>query len=299
MLATFVWLAYSIIVTLFFGGLDISKHDYIIVGGGPAGTLLARKLSDHIGVNVLLLEAGLGTQYSLAGTEAFGGPVTRFDIPLFWPTATAVEGFQWPPIALPSDSGPELGPATTPGVASHAIHLCRGLGGCGIHNAMIYVRALPHDLRSWNLSGWDWKAVVRHYISLENHVGGGAAAVAGLHRHLSEHAAGDGDVESGRQSENIGDGSSSGSGGRAVTDYYTAQHRSSQRLQRRRLSSLGLLKLPLIPSNPTNSPTTAGAEAARAAYHGYSGPITTDASHVHDPVSSLFMDAAMKAGRLS
>jgi hypothetical protein len=60
-----------------------SGYDFIVVGGGPAGSTVTRQLVDA-GAKVLLLEAGGATQRDLMGKDYFGGPVTRFDIPLLW-----------------------------------------------------------------------------------------------------------------------------------------------------------------------------------------------------------------------
>jgi choline dehydrogenase-like flavoprotein len=50
--------------------------------------------------------------------------------------------------------------------------LAKGLGGCGTHNAMLYVRAMQADIESWNMTGegWDWKEVLATYKELESYV---------------------------------------------------------------------------------------------------------------------------------
>ena len=105
--------------------------DYIIVGAGPAGSVITRKLVDA-GYNVLLLEAGNETQHDLGGNDRFGGPITRFDIPFLWSAISEFHEYHW---ELPEGM------------------IAKGLGGCGIHNAMLYIRALQTDFAKWNISG--------------------------------------------------------------------------------------------------------------------------------------------------
>lgn len=47
--------------------------------------------------------------------------------------------------------------------------VARGLGGCGIHNAMLYIRCTESDIGSWNVSGWDWPEVLQAYRGLEDY----------------------------------------------------------------------------------------------------------------------------------
>jgi len=320
MLFSFVWLAYAIIKTLFLAGFDSNRHDYIIIGGGPAGSLLARRLSDHTGINVLLLEAGLGTQYSLAGKDFFGGPVTRFDIPLFWPTATSVDDFQWDDIPLPQpptgswnhNHNHNHNSDEDADSAAFSISLCKGLGGCGIHNAMIYIRALPWDIRQWNLTAdgsgrdsssvsgagdhkrpggdivegadvhgdWTWDRVLAHYKELERFDSAReGTAAAKLHRHM---LAG-GDVSGYRAKE-----SKSQSRARALS-------RGSPK-PKRKTTATATATVPQIPRNLGSREKATSSRDRRMSYHGHAGPIATTSNTVHDPVSSLFVDAAVAAG---
>ena len=67
--------------------------DFIIVGGGPAGSIIAKRLSQlNPRHKIVLIEAGSEeTQRDL-----WGGPDwTRFDIPAFWPTIETLTTYAW------------------------------------------------------------------------------------------------------------------------------------------------------------------------------------------------------------
>ena len=151
MLVLFSALLFSFLRFLFTGrAITEAEYDFIIVGGGPAGVVLTRRLVD-MGASVLLLEAGGGTQAELLGEDSFGGPITRFDIPMLWPAASRFPEFSWNDFNWPE------------------VLVAKGLGGCGIHNAMLYLRSLPQDLVAWGVEGWDWSTVLNAYKRVERY----------------------------------------------------------------------------------------------------------------------------------
>jgi len=137
--------AWSIVRYLFADG-GPAVFDYIVVGGGSTGAVVAGRLGEA-GYSVLVLEAGGSTQISLGGdAEPVAGKWTIFDVPLGWVQVLSdhrwSKEFQW---VVPADPPPAI---------------ARGLGGCGIHNAMLYMRGRPADFAEWG-AGWSWDDVQR------------------------------------------------------------------------------------------------------------------------------------------
>ncbi len=124
--------------------------DYIIVGAGTAGCVLANRLTEDGTTKVLLLEAG-GSDRSIWIQMPIGYGRTFFDRRINWMYDTepieALGGRQsyWP----------------------------RGkvIGGSGSINAMVYVRGQPHDFDDWasvGNVGWGWDDVLPYFKKSED-----------------------------------------------------------------------------------------------------------------------------------
>jgi choline dehydrogenase len=128
-------------------------YDYVIVGAGSAGCVLANRLSEDPSVKVLLLEAG-GKDRSLKIKIPAAFP-EQFHTKLDWDFATEPE----------------------PHVDERSLYIPRGkaLGGSSSMNAMLYVRGRPFDYDSWEAQGapgWGYKDVLPYFIKSENNVRG-------------------------------------------------------------------------------------------------------------------------------
>lgn len=51
--------------------------------------------------------------------------------------------------------------------------VAKALGGCGIHNAMLYVRGLESDFAKWDVEGFDYASAVETWKKNENYTGTG------------------------------------------------------------------------------------------------------------------------------
>ncbi|SER35730.1 choline dehydrogenase [Pseudomonas sp. NFACC02] len=133
---------------------DSVLYDYVIVGAGPAGCLLANRLSQNPSHRVLLLEAGGQDNYAwihvpVGYLYCIGNPRTD------WCFKTEAE----------------------PGLNGRALSYPRGkvLGGCSSINGMIYMRGQSRDYDEWEAQGnkgWGWKDVLPVFKRSESHYAG-------------------------------------------------------------------------------------------------------------------------------
>jgi choline dehydrogenase len=127
--------------------------DYVIVGAGSAGCVLANRLSEDPTVRVLLLEAG-GRDRSpnIKIPAAFA---KQFHSKLDWDYTTEPE----------------------PHVDGRSLYVPRGkaLGGSSSMNAMLYVRGRPLDYDAWEAQGapgWGFRDVLPYFVKSEDNVRG-------------------------------------------------------------------------------------------------------------------------------
>jgi choline dehydrogenase len=130
---------------------SFGQFDYVIVGAGSAGCLLANRLSKDPTRTVLLLEAGGKDDYFW------------IDIPVGYLYTIANPRTDW---CYKTEADEHL--------AGRSIHYARGrvLGGCSSINAMIHMRGQKEDWDYWaslGNRGWSWDDVLPVYQFLEDY----------------------------------------------------------------------------------------------------------------------------------
>jgi choline dehydrogenase len=127
----------------------LNTYDYIIVGAGSAGSVLANRLSASGSASVLLLEAG-GSDRKLFVQVPIGYGKTYYDKRVNWKYQTEPE--------QQLNNRPSYWP--------------RGkvMGGSSSINAMVYVRGHPLDYDDWSKDapGWDWSNIAPLFNKLED-----------------------------------------------------------------------------------------------------------------------------------
>jgi choline dehydrogenase len=133
----------------------MSGFDYIVIGGGSAGCIVAARLSEDSSAKVLLLEAGPANR-GLKVTMPLGvALIAAKKNPQNW-------GFMGEP---------------EPYLNNRQIFCARGrgLGGSSAINGMLYVRGNRADYDQWQqmgLRGWGYDDVLPYFMKSENHVDG-------------------------------------------------------------------------------------------------------------------------------
>ena len=130
-------------------GQDVQDFDYVIVGAGSAGSVLANRLSGDARNRVLLLEAG-GSDLTFWVQVPIGYGKVYYDERVNWKYTTEPD---------PNRNG-------------NRSYWPRGkvLGGSSSINAMVYVRGHPSDYAEWNAvaPGWGWDDVAPVFKRMED-----------------------------------------------------------------------------------------------------------------------------------
>ncbi len=133
------------------------QYDYVIVGAGSAGCVLAARLTQDPGVTVALIEAG--------GQD----DRKEFQVPAAFPKLFRTEA-DWDFSTVGQEE-----------LAGRELYWPRGrvLGGSSSMNAMMWVRGTREDYDDWEIPGWSYDEVLPYFQRAERRVGSNAGSVYG------------------------------------------------------------------------------------------------------------------------
>lgn len=145
----------------------VSSYNYIIVGAGSSGSVIASRLSEDPSVEVCLIEAG-GNDSNL-----------RIQTPAGTITLYKSKKFSWNFFSTPQKR-----------LNNRRLHTPRGkaLGGSASMNSMIYIRGDASDYDEWSelgCSGWGWSDVLPYFKKSENNLLGQSSYYHGTEGELT------------------------------------------------------------------------------------------------------------------
>ncbi len=125
---------------------DDVVYDYIVVGAGSGGCVIAGRLSEDPDVRVCLIEAGPEDGADRTRIPSAGGTLQQTE-------------YDWD-----YDTGEE------PHCGGRRIYLPRGkvLGGSSVLNGMVYTRGNPADYDGWNQPGWSYRDLLPYFKRAED-----------------------------------------------------------------------------------------------------------------------------------
>jgi 5-(hydroxymethyl)furfural/furfural oxidase len=139
------------------------RFDYLIVGGGSAGCVLANRLSLDPGVRVALIEAGADTPPGAVPAEI----LDSYPMPLF-----CGDRFIWPSLKARATAASPL----------KVYEQGRVMGGGSSINVQSANRGLPRDYDDWardGAAGWSWEEVLPYFRKLERDLDFGQSPLHG------------------------------------------------------------------------------------------------------------------------
>ncbi|KAF7352308.1 GMC oxidoreductase [Mycena venus] len=126
-------------------------YDFVVVGGGTAGNVVANRLSEDPKVSVLVLEAGLSNEGVLSS-----------QVPFLLSELIPDSTYSWNYTTI-----------DMPGLNGRSIPYFRAffLGGCSAHNGMVYTRGAADDFNRYATlsgdSGWSWNNILPYFLKSE------------------------------------------------------------------------------------------------------------------------------------
>lgn len=139
----------------------MTDYDYIIVGGGSAGSIMAHRLSTDPQNRVLLCEAG---------KDIFEGRIPAAILDSYPGTAYLDPNFLWPGLKVSTVPQAPGAPGSGP---LRPYEQARIMGGGSSVNGQFFNRGGPHDYDEWGklgAQGWNWDAVLPFFRKIERDI---------------------------------------------------------------------------------------------------------------------------------